>query len=261
MPKTPGNSTKKSTNASSIKGAVPKPAVVAKNPHNAGIQKPKPVVAKKVAKAVANPKRRKFTAHKLPTFVNHNPVLVKQVVALCALRKMSGKPKVFAGGTKSIGWNKVLNKPPEKNATYIVDGYTYQTDGEGRVAHVSGTLTLKERGRNRTQQGSSVLLKDGTKTRDHGGHLIANEFWGPGEQLNYVPQEGKLNSSGEWKLMENHWRSEKLKGNSVDVMIGVNYAPGSTNKRPVSFAVTYTITDNNTKPPTRTTQYALMDNP
>jgi len=52
------------------------------------------------------------------------------------------------------------------------------------------------------QQRKAVEIKDGVKGEDQGGHLIARIFNCPGEQINYIPQNAKLNN-GEWRAMEN----------------------------------------------------------
>ena len=43
------------------------------------------------------------------------------------------------------------------------------------------------------QQRKAVEIKDGVKGEDQGGHLIARNFNGPGEQISYIPQNAKLN--------------------------------------------------------------------
>ena len=55
------------------------------------------------------------------------------------------------------------------------------------------------------QQRKAVEIKDGVKGEDQGGHLIARIFNGPGEQINYIPQNAKLNN-GEWRAMEAKWQ-------------------------------------------------------
>lgn len=52
------------------------------------------------------------------------------------------------------------------------------------------------------QQRKAVEIKDGVKGEDQGGHLIVRIFNGPGERINYIPQNAKLNN-GEWRAMEN----------------------------------------------------------
>ena len=63
------------------------------------------------------------------------------------------------------------------------------------MRNVSGKLTLGKNGRNTYQQTKSVKIKDGIGGVDDGGHLIANEFMGAGEQINYLPMTQNLNRS------------------------------------------------------------------
>ena len=55
------------------------------------------------------------------------------------------------------------------------------------------------------QQRKAVEIKDGVKGEGQGGHLIARIFNGPGEQINYILQDAKLNN-GEWRVMEAKWQ-------------------------------------------------------
>jgi len=142
------------------------------------------------------------------------------------------------GGKKGEGWTKELNAPLKPNAKYKIDGYLYETDDFGRVKKVSGDLKLEPRGRNTYQQGKSVELKDGTKGIDDGGHLIADRFYGPGEQINYLPQKSSLNK-GAWKKMENDWAKAIEQGKKVEVDIRPVFEGSS--KRPVEFEVFYKV--------------------
>jgi len=160
-----------------------------------------------------------------------------------ARRKDRKRVRYLKGGSKG-GWNKTLNKPLEPSTVYVVDDYTYETDDKGRVNKVTGELYLNERGRNEYQQGKSVKLKDGTQGEDDGGHLIAQIFDGPGEQINYVPQNANLNR-GRWKTMENEWAEalsdEPPPPQKVEVEILPIYDDDSDSKRPIEFEVFYKI--------------------
>lgn len=149
---------------------------------------------------------------------------------------------VLEAGTKG-SWNKVMNGNLEANSNYLVDGkYIYITDDAGRVSNVSGELDLKARGRNNYQQGKSVDIKDGVKGQDDGGHLIAQMFDGPGEQMNYVPMNSAINrSGGDWHQLEQMLKSELSAGRKVDIDIKMIYPQGS--KRPDTFQVFYSIDD------------------
>ncbi len=140
------------------------------------------------------------------------------------------------------GWNKKLNGKLEPNTKYKVGNHIYETDDLGRVCRVSGKLDRGKLGRNTHQQSKSVTLKGGTKGIDEGGHLIAHQFKGAGEQINYVPMLGILNQ-GKWKKMEQDW-ANALEGNppppkTVEVDIRIVY--DGTNKRPTKFQIIYKI--------------------
>lgn len=138
-------------------------------------------------------------------------------------------------------WNKQLNKKPEPSTDYKVGDKLYKTDEKGRVRNVSGKLELGKIGRNTYQQRKSVDIKDGIKGIDDGGHLIAHQFKGAGEQINYVPMLGKDLNRGQWKNMEQKWYNA-LNGKppkEVEVNINALYKPSSD--RPLGFVVEYKI--------------------
>ena len=103
--------------------------------------------------------------------------------------------------------------------------------------NVKGKLEFQTKGRNTYQQGKSVELKEGIKGEDDGGHIIAQIFNGPGEQINYVPQTQTLNR-GDWKAMENEWKKVLEKGKKIEVDIKINY---NSTRRPTDFEVIYYI--------------------
>ena len=141
---------------------------------------------------------------------------------------------------KKGNWNKALNNELEPNKIYKVDDYSYFTDEAGRVNKVSGELKLETKDRNIYQQGKAVEMKDGIIGEDQGGHIIARIFNGPGEQINYIPQNAKLNN-GEWKSMENTWKKALSEGKKVEVDIQIIY--DSNSKRPKRFLVEYKISN------------------
>jgi hypothetical protein len=140
---------------------------------------------------------------------------------------------VLDGGGKGA-WNKILNKPLEKNADYLVNGYMFKTDNLGRIKSVDGQIDLTTAARNGYQQGK--VGKSGA-AGDEGGHLIASIFNGPGEKLNLVPMNGNFNK-GAWKAMENKLADAAAAGKRVEVKIDIVY--GSAN-RPEKFVVTQKI--------------------
>ncbi|WP_198517303.1 DNA/RNA non-specific endonuclease [Vibrio sp. HA2012] len=138
-------------------------------------------------------------------------------------------------GTKG-DWNKLANNP-EPNTNYqFENGYSYKTDSNGRVDSVEADLQLYPWDRNTYQQ--KVSGRECRNPDDCGGHLIASMFGGPGEGINLVPMNGKLNGSGgEWYKFETQWRNILGKGGSVKVKIEPKYSGNS--KRPDSFKVSY----------------------
>ena len=135
-------------------------------------------------------------------------------------------------------WNRELNGKLKPDADYVVNGYTYKTDAQGRVDKVSGQLDLGAADRNSYQQrvsGRADRLAD-----DHGGHLIASMFGGPGEGINLVPMNKVFNgSSGSWYKLESKLKAALEAGSDVKVRIDLSYT--GTSKRPDALTVTYEI--------------------
>ena len=155
--------------------------------------------------------------------------------------KVFGKEKkntIVETSGKKGNWNKTLNNELEPNKIYKVDSYNYHTDELGRVNNVNGKLDFKTKGRNTYQQGKSVDLKDGIKGEDDGGHIIAQIFNGPGEQINYVPQTQTLNR-GDWKAMENEWKEFFNNNPKGEIKIDIQIIYDGTSKRPEGFNVVY----------------------
>ena len=155
--------------------------------------------------------------------------------------KVFGKEKkntIVETSGKKGNWNKTLNNELEPNKIYKVDSYNYHTDELGRVNNVNGKLNFKTKGRNTYQQGKSVDLKDGIKGEDDGGHIIAQIFNGPGEQINYVPQTQTLNR-GDWKAMENEWKEFFNNNPKGEIKIDIQIIYDGTSKRPEGFNVVY----------------------
>ena len=155
-----------------------------------------------------------------------------------------GKKKAIAEKSGKKGnWNTKLNKKLEPNKLYKVDDYSYLTDKSGRVSKVSGELKLETKDRNMYQQRKAVEIKDGVKGEDQGGHLIARIFNGPGEQINYIPQNAKLNN-GKWRAMEAKWQKALEEGKKVEIEIKINY---NETQRPTDFEIIYYINGKRTK--------------
>lgn len=146
------------------------------------------------------------------------------------------KQIVMEGGGKGE-WPKELNaRNLEANADYLVNGYKYGTDAQGRVTHVEGKLDLETAQRNDYQQkvsGRADRLPD-----DQGGHLIASIFNGPGDRLNLVPMNGNFNM-GAWRQMEAKFEAALKRGEQVEVKIEAVYS--GVSGRPDGFVVTSRI--------------------
>lgn len=90
-------------------------------------------------------------------------------------------------------WNKDLHRP-EPDRTYVVDDtFVYVTDEHGRVREAHGVLTLDAADRNTYQQG--IAGGPDRLPQDHGGHLFARVFGGPGEGINLVAMTKDANLS------------------------------------------------------------------
>ncbi|MFW1859797.1 DNA/RNA non-specific endonuclease [Acinetobacter defluvii] len=108
------------------------------------------------------------------------------------------------------------------------------SDANGRVNNVEANLKLEANDRNGHQQ--RVSGRGDRLGTDHGGHLIASMFKGPGEGINIVPMDKKFNgSSGAWYELEKDWKKALESNQSVKVNITPIYS--GTNKRPISFVV------------------------
>ena len=186
----------------------------------------------KVAEVDAKKQTVENNAHRDDDF---DPNLNVQVNGITS--KSTGNIVELKAGSKG-DWNKLANKP-EANTTYkFENGYTYKTDANGRVSSVQADLKLEANDRNRYQQ--KVSGRTDRKPDDHGGHLIASMFKGPGEGINIVPMDKAFNGSGgEWYKLETDWK-KALEGNkSVKVNIQPVYSGNS--KRPDSFIITQSV--------------------
>ncbi|HHP0405572.1 DNA/RNA non-specific endonuclease [Acinetobacter baumannii] len=148
-------------------------------------------------------------------------------------------PKVIELKAGSKGdWNKLANKPESNTIYKFENGYTYKTDANGRVSSVQADLELGKSDRNSYQQ--KVSGRADRAQDDHGGHLIASMFKGPGEGINIVPMDKTFNgSSGAWYQLESDWKKALENNQSVKVNIQPVYTGAS--KRPDSFIINQSI--------------------
>lgn len=122
------------------------------------------------------------------------------------------------------------------NNTYEINGYTYETDGQGRKISVEGELHLKDRD-------NRLPIKDTIETIGHGdqkdtddrGHLIGDQFDGSNGLENMIPQDADINRV-DFKNYENALASEVKNGKVVYVKIEPQYTDNSY--RPDSIVVT-----------------------
>jgi RHS repeat-associated protein len=116
--------------------------------------------------------------------------------------------------------------------------YTFQRDSQGRTVRAEGPLCNPNRIQNEHRD-TSAQRNVSAGTGDHAGHLIGNQFGGPGGQENLVRMCPTLNLSG-WKKMENQLKT-LTRSNSVRVVVTVHYDGNST--VPSRFTVNAEVTD------------------
>jgi hypothetical protein len=155
------------------------------------------------------------------------------------VRRINADTIEFEAG-RSRRWNRTANRRLDSNTTYVErhTGYQYRTDRHGRVSSFGGRLQLGAGNRNTYQQTVSGG-RDRLPT-DQGGHLFAHIFRGPGESINLVPMDRRVNLS-DWKKMENTWADALKNGSNVQVSGRLHYPPGSSSLRPSHLLVTYQI--------------------
>ncbi len=152
--------------------------------------------------------------------------------------RVATKETVHIQRGKAGNWNKVANNPKPDTKYEFENGYSFKTDAAGRVDNVSADLKQGAWERNSYQQ--RVSGGECRGSNDCGGHLIASMFGGPGEKVNLVPMDAKLNGSGgKWYKLENRWKKELKAGKSVKVQIEPQYT--GTGKRPDGFSVQYSV--------------------
>lgn len=124
-----------------------------------------------------------------------------------------------------------------KNNTFVINGYTYQTDNQGRTMSVHGKLTLAPK-HDRAMEDMYVVGKGDQKETDDRGHLIGHQFNGSDSLENLVPQDYKINR-GEYKKLEESLASLVRTGHEVYVDIRPVFPPDS--RRPFCIVYRYTV--------------------
>lgn len=86
---------------------------------------------------------------------------------------------------------------------------------------------------------SKTDLQVGSLRPVGGGHLIGNQFDGPNDAINIVPQRRSLNrnsqTDGAWYRMEMGWATQIRGGEKVKVEINIQYS--GVDRRPTRFVV------------------------
>ncbi len=125
------------------------------------------------------------------------------------------------------------------NNTYEINGYTYETDDNGRIISAEGTLHLKDReGRLTIRDSKEKIGKGDEKKGDDRGHLIGDQFDGSNGLENMVPQDSKINRK-DYRNFENELAREVKNGKTVYNKVEPVYNGNS--RRPVAIVVTYSI--------------------
>lgn len=136
-----------------------------------------------------------------------------------------------SGGTGA--WNQELNKPAPNTHYNVDDRFEYTTDHLARQHEMDAKLGLDgPSDRNGYQQ--RISGGEDRLPGDHGGHIFGSQFGGPGEAINLVPMQDKLNLVG-YAGLENEWKTLLQEGKQVEVHVDIEY-PGNS-RRPESYFV------------------------
>lgn len=126
---------------------------------------------------------------------------------------------------------KVYNPPADNIITVKTDDLS-----RNKVTEIN-VLSRGDGFRNEFQQQRCRYLKGGFVS-DDAGHLLAREFNGPPEQINYLPMDSYTNRIGEWRNMEKSWKNTLESGGSITNVRIESYYEGKS-KRPTGFDVSY----------------------
>lgn len=127
------------------------------------------------------------------------------------------------------------------NIQYELNGFKFETDSKGRPASAEGQLHLKETsGYDRIKPGvtKEKISKGDALETDERGHIIGNQFNGPGDIGNLTAQDAGLNK-GAVKNLENYLAGEVRDGKQVYLRVDVIYSKNSF--RPSKYVYNYSI--------------------
>lgn len=119
------------------------------------------------------------------------------------------------------------------NTKYVVNGYTYQTDENGRIIHAEGFFKVKDGERASLNAKVADMGKN-----DQRGHIIADILCGSNRNDNLVAQLQVINQQ-RYKVLESNLVTMIDSGHSVYGEYSIQYTDDS--KRPSSITVNYTI--------------------
>lgn len=125
---------------------------------------------------------------------------------------------------------------PDKS--FEVNGYQYETDGNGRIACAEGKIYLGERGAARKMDSMEAVSGGDALPSDERGHLIAHRFGGSDGIENLIPMDFDLNH-GDYYRLENTLAAAAK--DEADVHLKVEPVYADDTRRPVEIRVTYSI--------------------
>lgn len=119
------------------------------------------------------------------------------------------------------------------NTRYVVNGYTYQSDENGRIVHAEGNLTVKN-----GERASLNAKVSGMGANDQRGHIIADIFGGSNQNDNLVAQLQPINQ-GAYKVLESNLVDLVSSNHQVYGDYAIDYQ-GDTD-RPSAITVSYSV--------------------
>lgn len=115
--------------------------------------------------------------------------------------------------------------------------YSFEIDHGGRTRRASGELRL-DSAQNRSRRSQRQAGGSDRLGSDDGGHYIARRFGGPSAKFNHFAQDRSFNR-GEFRVLENTWAKEIVRGKKVFVDLVPHYYGQS--QRPDVIAVRWTV--------------------